>query len=236
LRLAPEDRGLSSAAGLALRLSAGAPGALDLAIRLIREGQVVAFPTDTVYGLGAGAFQPEAVERLFVVKDRPAGAAIPLLLPGAEGLDVACVEVPSLAWQLAGRFWPGALTLVLRRSRAIPDMVTAGRPTVAVRVPDHPLVRDLCRGLGSPLAATSANLHGQPASVDADEVMGALAGRIPLILDGGRCPVRAASTIVDLTVTPPAILRAGPVTARQLAEFFPIRGVRDQHKEEGHET
>jgi L-threonylcarbamoyladenylate synthase len=213
------------------RLAAGAPGAVELAIRLLREGQIVAFPTDTVYGIGACALQPEAVERLFAAKNRPAGVAIPLLLPGAESLDLACVDVPTLARLLAARFWPGALTLVLRRSAAIPDVVTAGSSTVAVRVPDHPLVRDLCRGLGSPLAATSANLHGQPASVDAGEVVGALAGRIPLILDGGRCPGSAASTILDLTVTPPAILRAGPVTARQLAEYAPIRGELDSRKE-----
>ena len=204
-------------------LPAEAPGALDRAMEALFRGDVIAFPTDTVYGVGAHAFLPQAVAHLYAVKERPGGMAIPLLLSGAQDLSLVCADIPALAWELAGRFWPGALSLVLRRAPAVPDAVTAGGPTVAVRVPDLPLVRELCRRLGAPLAATSANRHGWPPPVAAAEVQTALAGRIPLILDGGPCLGGVASTLLDLTVSPPAILRPGPVTAEQLAPFFPLR-------------
>jgi L-threonylcarbamoyladenylate synthase len=127
-----------------------------------------------------------------------------------------------MAWQLTERFWPGGLSLVLYRAALVPDVVTAGRPTVAVRVPDQPLVWDLCRRLGAPLAATSANRHRRPAPVTASEVAADLQGRIPLILDGGTCPGGVASTILDLTVSPPTILRPGPIRPEQLAEVIQL--------------
>ena len=194
-----------------------AEGAIDRAVELLAHGELVAFPTDTVYGVGAHAFQPRAVARLYAVKRRPTRLPIPLLLDGAATMDAVCLDIPPLAWELARRFWPGALSLVLRRAPAVPDAVTAGGATVAVRVPDHPLVRELCRRLGAPLAATSANLHGRPDPVTAQAACAALAGRIPLILDGGPCPGGVPSTVLDLTVTPPVILRRGPITAEQLA-------------------
>jgi L-threonylcarbamoyladenylate synthase len=194
-----------------------APEALERAIELLRRGEVIAFPTDTVYGIGAHAFLPEAVGRLYAVKERPGRQAIPLLLPDAAALEDVCAHIPPLAWRLAEQFWPGALSLVLSRSAAVPDAVTAGGPTVAVRVPDHDLVRELCRWLGAPLAATSANRHGQPDPVTAADVLADLGGRIPLILDGGPCPGGVASTVLDLSISPPAILRPGPITPEQLA-------------------
>ncbi len=203
-------------------LSAKAPDAVDKAVDALRQGEVIAFPTDTVYGVGVHAFLPQAVARLYVVKERPAGMAIPLLLSGAEAMSLVCVDIPTLAWEIAERFWPGALSLVLYRAPAVPDVVTAGGPTVAVRVPDHPLARELCQRLGAPLAATSANRHGWPPPVTAGEVQAALAGRIPLILDGGSCLGGVASTVLDLTVSPPVIRRAGPITAEQLAPFIPL--------------
>ena len=203
-------------------LSADAPGAVDRAVDALQQGKVIAFPTDTVYGVGAHAFLPQAVARLYVVKERPAGMAIPLLLSGAEAMLLVCAEIPALAWEIAGRFWPGALSLVLRRAPAVPDIITAGGSTVAVRVPNSPLVRELCRRLDAPLAATSANRHGWPPPVTAGEVQAALAGRLPLVLDGGPCPGGVASTVLDLTLSPPAILRPGPVTAEQLASFIPL--------------
>jgi L-threonylcarbamoyladenylate synthase len=203
-------------------LSAEAPDAVDRAVDALRQGEVIAFPTDTVYGIGAHAFLPQAVARLYAVKGRPVGMAIPLLLSGTEALSLVCVDIPSLAWEIAVHFWPGALSLVLRRAPAVPDAVTDGGPTVAVRVPDHPLVRKLCQRLGAPLAATSANRHGWPSPVTAGEVHRALADRIPLILDGGTCPGGVASTVLDLTVSPPAILRPGPVTAEQLAPIISL--------------
>jgi L-threonylcarbamoyladenylate synthase len=147
--------------------------------------------------------------------------AIPLLLPDPVMMEAVCRDIHPLAWQIAERFWPGGLSLVLYRAPNVPDGVTAGRPTVAVRVPDHPLVRELCCQLGAPLAATSANRHGQPAPVTADEAIAELGGRVPLLLDGGPCPGGVASTVLDLTVSPPAILRPGPVTAEQLVAAVP---------------
>jgi L-threonylcarbamoyladenylate synthase len=219
---------LASSLSATLCLPVGAPGALEQAVELLRCGELVAFPTDTVYGLGAQAFQPAAVARLYAVKERPARLPIPLLLPDPAVLPDVCTDISPLVRQLAEHFWPGALSLVLRRVSRVPDVVTAGGPTVAVRVPDHPLVRELCRRLGAPLAATSANRHGRPPPVTAGAVEAALAGRIPLILDGGPCPGGVASTVLDLTVSPPVVLRHGPVTIEQLAALVPFGPAPDE--------
>jgi L-threonylcarbamoyladenylate synthase len=204
-----------------IRLSSEAPHALLRAIELLLQGQPIAFPTDTVYGIGAHAFLQEGVARLYAAKGRPTHQPIPLLLPDVAAVEAVCIDIPPLVWQLAERFWPGGLSLILRRAPSVPDIVTAGGPTVAVRVPDHPLVRELCQQLDAPLAATSANRHGQPPPITADGVESELGGRIPLLLDGGLCPGGVASTILDLTVSPPAILREGPVPADQLATVLP---------------
>lgn len=201
-------------------LPAGDPRAAALAVDLLAGGEPVAFPTDTVYGVGAHALLPGAVERLFLVKERPGRLAIPLLLADVDSISAVCVGVPDAAWELARRFWPGALSLVLRRSPLVPDIVTSGGCTVAVRVPDHALVREICSRLGAPLAATSANIHGWPDPLTASAAFGSLGGRIPLILDGGTSPGGMPSTLLDLTVAPPVILRAGPITAEQLAQVL----------------
>ena len=200
-----------------LILSATTPGAVTRAVALLQAGRVIAFPTDTVYGLGAHALLPGAVEDLYRIKGRPARLAIPLLLADAAAMDLVCQDAPDVARELARCFWPGALSLVLRRTPLVPDAVTAGGDTVAVRVPDQALVRQLCRQLGAPLAATSANLHGQPPPVTAVQVEAMLGGRLPLVLDGGPCPGGIPSTVLDLTTSPPAILRPGPITALDLA-------------------
>jgi L-threonylcarbamoyladenylate synthase len=183
----------------------------------------VAFPTDTVYGVGAHAFLPEAVAQLYAAKRRPADLPIPLLLSSAMDMQTVCIDVPPEAWRLAERFWPGALSLVLPRGPNVPLEVTASGPTVAVRVPDHPLVRELCLGLGAPLAASSANRHGHPAPRRAGDVEAALGGDIAAILDGGPCPGGVASTVLDLTHSPAVIRRPGPVTAEQLAAVLDLR-------------
>jgi len=198
------------------RLEIGAPGALDRAVDVLRRGEPIAFPTDTVYGVGAHGFHPKAVERLYSLKQRPAHLPIPLLLPDVEMVRAVCTDIPPVAWRLAERFWPGALSLVLRRSAAVPDVVTSGGTTVAIRVPDHSWVRELGRQLGAPLAATSANLHSGSAPVTADDVLDLFEGLVPLVLDGGTCRGGVASTVLDLTVAPAAILRPGPVTAQML--------------------
>jgi L-threonylcarbamoyladenylate synthase len=195
---------------------------LEQAVEALQGGKLVAFPTDTVYGVGAHAFLPEAVMRLYAIKDRPSHMPIPLLLPDTAMVNALCTDIPPVVWPIVERFWPGGLSLVLRRASIVPDVVTANGPTVAVRVPDQPLVRDLCRRLGAPLAATSANRHGQPASVTAGEVQRVLGGCVSLVLDGGRCPGGMASTVLDMTVSPPTILRHGPVSAEELSELVPL--------------
>ncbi len=201
-------------------MPAGAAEAVDLAVALLLGGEPVAFPTDTVYGVGSHALLPGAVERLFLVKGRPWQRAVPLLLADADGLPEVCAGVPPEAWALAARFWPGALSLVVRRSQAVPDVVTAGGESVAVRVPDHDLVRELCRRLGAPLAVTSANRHGRPDPVTAAAVLHDLDGCIPLLLDGGTCRGGVPSTVLDLTVVPPVVRRAGPVTVEEIEEVL----------------
>jgi L-threonylcarbamoyladenylate synthase len=188
------------------------------AVQLLQEGGIVAFPTDTVYGIGAHGVLPAAVERLYVVKRRPLNKAIPLLIAGVEALSQVAVDVPDVAYELAARHWPGALTLVLRRAAQVPDAVTSGGETVAVRAPDHRVTQALIAALGAPLAATSANLSGEPAPDTPEGVLAQLDGRIDLLLDGGTCPGGVASTVLDLTVTPAVILRAGGVPVEQLAE------------------
>lgn len=185
---------------------------LDRAAALLRAGELVAFPTDTVYGAGAVAWDRQAVAKLYVAKLRALDKAIPLLLAAADDLDLVAVNVSPAARRLAQRFWPGPLTLVLPKARGVPDEVTAGGATVAVRVPDHSLALALIRLAGAPLATTSANLSGHPSPVTAEEVTEQLAGRIAMILDGGRCPGGVPSTLVDVTGETPHILRPGPLS------------------------
>jgi len=202
-------------------LPADDPQTIRRAWRLLRSGQVVAFPTDTVYGVGAHAFQPEAVAGLYAAKNRPTSKAIPLLVAQIEDLARVARVVPVVAWELAERFWPGGLTLVLPRAQRVPPIVTAGGDTVAVRCPDHAIPVALINALGAPLAATSANLSGQPSPTTARQVVMQLAGRVPLIIDGGPCPEGVPSTVVDLSVSPPRLLRAGAVSVEDLRPLLP---------------
>ncbi|MDH7485040.1 MAG: L-threonylcarbamoyladenylate synthase [Anaerolineae bacterium] len=200
------------------------PEAVEKAVEVLRRGGLVAFPTDTVYGVGAPAFDAQAVTRLYQAKERPGDKAIPLLLADVADLPAVVESIPLLAERLAARFWPGPLTLVLRKRPVVPDVVTAGGDSVAVRVPDHPVARGLIAALGAPLAATSANRSGQPDPVTAEEVLTQLGGRVDLILDGGPCPGGVPSTVLDLTVSPPAVLRPGPVSAEEIEQEARSKG------------
>lgn len=190
-------------------ISADLPDAIERAAAVLAAGGLVAFPTDTVYGVAGHALLPAAVQRLFAAKLRPHHKAIPLLLGDASDLERVCRDLPPLAQRLIDAFWPGALTLVAPASPLLPAIITAGGPSVAVRLPNHPTPRDLARRLAAPLAATSANLSGQAEAVSAAGVLAQLDGRIELLLDGGPCAGGVASTVVDLTVQPPVILRPG---------------------------
>ena len=184
---------------------------IAVAAGIIRSGGLVAYPTDTVYGIGAHAFQAEAVEKVFEAKGRAGARAIPLLIADVGQLELVATDIPPLAWRLIDRFWPGALTLVLFRSPAVPDIVSGGGPTVAVRQPGHPVPLALAAAVGAPIAGTSANRSGEPNAVTAGEVMRQISGRIDLLLDGGRCPGGIESTVLDLTRTVPVVIRAGAV-------------------------
>jgi L-threonylcarbamoyladenylate synthase len=184
------------------------------ALDLLRSGELVAFPTDTVYGLAALPWDDEAVRRLYQVKERPEDLPIPLLLSDAAQLERVAV-LSERCRALPGRFWPGGLTLVLPKTAAVSPAISR-RPTVAVRVPDLALTRDLIGEAGGVLAVTSANISGEISPVTAQQVEAQLGGRIPLILDGGRCREGVASTIVDCSVSPPLLLRRGAVSEADL--------------------
>jgi L-threonylcarbamoyladenylate synthase len=179
------------------------------AAEVLKAGGVVAFPTDTVYGVAALPWDENAVARLYEAKQRPADKPIPLLLSDTAQLLRVATLVPEFS-VLPTRFWPGGLTLVLPKTEIVPKVVSAG-PTVAVRVPDLLLARDLIRAAGGVLAVTSANLSGRPSPVTAQEVDEQLGGRIDLILDGGPCRGGVPSSVLDCTVSPPLLLRYGAV-------------------------
>ena len=192
------------------------PDDIAAAVRLLRSGGVVAVPTDTLYGLAASAFHVGAVERVYRIKGRSAAMALPLLLADPDDVALCAAEVPEMAVALASHFWPGPLTLVLRRSAAIPDAVTGGADTVALRVPDHPVPRALARALGAPITGTSANRTGGPAPTTAGAVCAELGGEVDQIIDAGECPGGVASTVLDLTGPTPVLVRAGAVTVSEI--------------------
>ena len=184
---------------------------INQAITILKRGGIVAFPTDTVYGLGAGAYLPHAIEKVYQVKERPRKMALPLLLADITQISEVSSEVPEVAWVLAESFLPGALTLVLSAAASVPSIVTAGGRTVAVRVPAHPVPMALVKGLGSPIVGTSANISSGSSPITADEVASQLGDRIDLIIDGGRCS-GGESTIVDVTGVKPVIIRQGAIS------------------------
>lgn len=191
--------------------------AVAQATRLLHAGQPVALPTETVYGLAANAFDPAAVQAVFTAKDRPAHNPLIVHVASLEMARVCVAEWPETADRLARRFWPGPLTLVLPRSPRIPDIVTAGGPTVAIRWPAHPVMQAVISACGFPLAAPSANRSSRLSPTCAEHVRLSLGGRIPLILDAGPCPVGIESTVLDLTASPPRILRPGGVPLDAIA-------------------
>ena len=189
---------------------------VDKGISILKRGGIVAFPTDTVYGLGACANRRQAVERVYQVKERPRSMALPLLLADTSQISEVAEPVPPIAWLLARNFFPGALTIVLHKSSSVLDIITAGGLTVAVRIPAHPIPVALADGLGMPIVGTSANLSGKPSVLTADEVYAQFDGKIDLVIDGGRCPGGRESTIVDVSGETPVVLREGAISGEEL--------------------
>ncbi len=196
------------------------PNLIAQAAAVIRAGGLVAFPTETVYGLGANALEPEAVAGIFRAKDRPVYDPLIVHLFGVEALYDIVSVVPDIALELAARFWPGPLTLVLPRGPQVPLEVTAGGDTVAVRVPSHPVARALLAASGIPIAAPSANRFGRVSPTCAEHVLADLDGRIDLLLDGGSTQVGVESTVLSLMGCIPTILRPGGVSREMLAEVL----------------
>ncbi len=193
------------------RLLFDSMSAIATAAEVLKSGGLVAFPTDTVYGLGASLQHPDAISRIFQVKRRPEEKAIPVLLSHVKRLPDVVLEVPESAMLLAECFWPGPLTMVLRKHPSVPQEIGRGKETIAVRIPAHPIALELIEAAGGALAVTSANISGKSPPLSADEVADQIGDGVDLILDGGRCPGGVPSTIVDLTGFPVKILRRGPV-------------------------
>ncbi len=195
--------------------------ALHKALKALRAGKSVVFPTDTVYGVGSDLWQPEAIERLYRAKRRPKQMPIPVLVSAPKYTYEVARDIPLSFEEVVDQFWPGGLTLILPRQSAVPSILCAGGDTIAVRMPAHLWALELIEKAGGALAVTSANVSGHPAATTAQEALNDLKGRVSLVIDGGECPGGMASTIVDLTENPPIILRAGPLGLCDLQEVLP---------------
>jgi len=187
--------------------------------RILQQGGVIVYPTDTVYGLGADAFNSTAVERIYEIKNRPKHRQFPLLIADVERLATMAEPIPEIAWFLARRFWPGGLTLVLPKADSLPAYLVPG-PTVAVRVPNHSVCLALIQHLGNPIIGTSANVSGQPAALTAEEVGQQVGEKIDFVINGGKCPGGKESTVVDVTHESPIILRQGIIPSYEIDKAY----------------
>ena len=193
---------------------------ISAAAKILREGGLVAIPTETVYGLGANGLDPNAVNRIFEAKGRPQDNPLILHVTGAQWLPRYCRDIPPIAYVLARKFWPGPLTMILKRSPVVPDETTAGLDTVAVRCPNHPVTLSIIREAGIPIAAPSANTSGRPSCTTAQDVLEDMDGKIEGVVDGGACTVGVESTILDLTCEPPRLLRPGGLPLEDLERLI----------------
>ncbi len=196
---------------------------LGRAAKLLQQGKLVAFPTETVYGLGANALDGQAVRAIFSAKGRPADNPLIVHIANRDDIEkLTANPLSEVAEKLIAEFWPGPLTLVVNKSEQVPEITTGGLETVAVRMPDHKLARELINRAGVPLAAPSANLSGKPSPTVAEHVITDLAGEIAGVVDGGRTGIGVESTVLDLSDHPPTLLRPGGVTYEQLQEVLDV--------------
>jgi L-threonylcarbamoyladenylate synthase len=202
------------------RLSSSVMEQVEKGVSILKEGGVVAFPTDTVYGLGASIGIDSAVERVYRIKERLRNMALPLLLADLDQLEDIATVIPTYALILAEKFWPGPLTLVLLKSDSVSDIVSGGGRTIAVRIPAHPIPTALARGVGTAIVGTSANLSGQPSALTAEEAREQLGTKVNFIIEG-ECPGGRESTVVDLSGEKPVILREGAISIEALRQIFP---------------
>ena len=190
------------------------------AVEIMKKGGIVAYPTDTVYGLGADAFNTDAVEKVYRIKQRPFNMPLPVLLSDEAQAASVAVAISGFAGFLMKRFWPGGLTLVLTADASLPACITGGGNKVAVRVPDHIIPVTLIRELGKPVVGTSANISNYPSVATAEEVAEQLGNDVDLIIDGGRCPGGLESTVVDVTGQSPVVLRQGAVPEERIMKAY----------------
>ncbi len=187
---------------------------------ILRAGGIAAYPTDTVYGLGADVHNDKAVNKIFTVKLRPLNLPLPVLISDMSQLNVLTADIPPLARRLMAEFWPGGLTLIFDRARDFNSVALSGSNKVAVRMPGHTVTLRLIKEAGCPIVGTSANQHGLPSVLTAAEVREQLGSEIDFILDGGTCPGGVESTVVDITVNPPVILRKGAIPEKEILDMI----------------
>lgn len=192
-------------------------------VEILVAGGLVAYPTDTVYGLGAVFDNNTAVEKVFEVKSRPLNSPLPLLLADISWLEKYAKTITPSARKLAAAFSPGALTLVLEKSPGVSDLISGGQNTVALRVPGHPVILSLIKSIGKPITGTSANLSGKPSALTAEEVKKQIGDRIDYIIDGGKCPGGVESTIIDATGDIPILLRHGAIKTAEIQKICEIK-------------
>ena len=192
---------------------------ISQAIATLKDGGVIAFPTDTVYGVGVDPFQPDAVRKLYQIKGRPIDKPIPILVGSVSDVERVAQNLPPTFSRLAEQFWPGELTIIVE-AKSLPPEITAGGDTVGVRMPDHPLALALLQRFGGAIATTSANKSDEPPATSAEEVRAELGALVNIILDGGQTATKIASTVLDLSVSPPQIRRDGGISVDQLAPFI----------------
>ncbi len=193
---------------------------LERGVQALRDGGVVAFPTDTLYGLGADVFNLDALQKVFDIKERPAGLALPVLIDSWKQFETVAADVTQVARTLAEKYWPGPLTLIVSKADAVPDLLTAGAPTVAVRVPDHPVPRALARMFGGPITGTSANRSGEPDLKSLEELTDQLGSKVDYVVAAGPAPMGTASTVIDITEDSPKLIREGALLFNDIARHW----------------
>jgi L-threonylcarbamoyladenylate synthase len=193
---------------------------IDKGIAILKNGGVVAFPTDTVYCLSAKYNSIPALERIYEIKQRPRQLALPIIVSSISQIEVVVDHIPALALPFIEKYMPGAITLIMPRNKTVSDIITSGKDTVAVRIPQHQMTIDIIEGVGTPLVGTSANTSGELSNITADNVFKQIGDKVDLVIDDGRCSIGIASTIVDVTGDVPVIIREGAISRRELENFY----------------
>lgn len=189
-------------------------------IAILKNGGVIAFPTDTVYCLSAIYNNIPALERIYEIKQRPRSLALPVMCSNREQIKEVVEFIPDIAFPFIDKYMPGAITLIMPKSKSVSDIISNGKNTVAVRIPIHKLTADIIKGVGAPVAGTSANTSGKPSNITASDVFMQIGGKVDLVIDDGKCPIGIVSTIVDVTGEIPVILREGAISRTELENFY----------------